>query len=229
MRFAALYQGGWLGGSPRDSATFEPGSLWPSEWGTIEHDLAPTGTVEEITMKRKRSLAKKGPVEVRLKAYRVVEVVDPPQLAVAPAEPEPEPAPEPGQERTGESLSGASGHLARALEIATAECARLAKKRAALAAELEGANAQLLADGEEMQELRDRVAGAEKDNASYKRDVAACQEAHERDQADVRAAEGERNAAEARARELEGALRRIDSLVSSALPKEEDTKEDTTE
>jgi hypothetical protein len=227
MRFAALYQGRWLGGSPRDSATFEPGSLWPSEWRAIEHDLAPTGTVEEITMKRKRSLAKKGPVEVRLKAYRVVEVVDPPQLAVAPAEPEPEPepAPEPGQERTEESLSGASGHLARALEIATAECARLAKKRAALAAELERANAQLLADGEEMQELRDRLAGAEKDIASFKRDVAACQEAHERDQADVRAAEGERNAAEARARELEGTLRRIDSLVSSALPMEEDTTE----
>jgi hypothetical protein len=227
MRFAALYQGRWLGGSPRDSATFEPGSLWPSEWRAIEHDLAPTGTVEEITMKRKRSLAKKGPVEVRLKAYRVVEVVDPPQLAVAPAEPEPEPepAPEPGQERTEESLSGASGHLARALEIATAECARLAKKRAALAAELERANAQLLADGEEMQELRDRLAGAEKDIASFKRDVAACQEAYERDQADVRAAEGERNAAEARARELEGTLRRIDSLVSSALPMEEDTTE----
>ena len=171
-------------------------------------------------MKRKRSLAKMGPEEVRVKAYRVVDLVDPPQLPVAPAEPEL--SPEPALEPTEESLSGVSGHLARALEIATAECARLAKKRAALAAKLERANAQLLMGGEEMQKLRERVAGADKDIASYQRDVAAYQEAHERDQADVRAAEGQRNAAEARARELEGALRQIDSLVSSALPKEED-------
>ena len=171
-------------------------------------------------MKRKRSLAKKGPVEVRVKAYKVVDLVDPPQLAVAAAEPEP--APEPAPESTEESLSGPSDHLAKALEIATAECARLAKKGAALAAELEGANARLLMNGEEMQKLRDRVADAEKDIASYKRDVAAYQEAHERDQVDVRAAEGERNAAEARARELEGALKHIDSLVSSALPRKED-------
>jgi hypothetical protein len=135
----------------------------PSESLTIEHDLGPDGMAEEITMSRKRSVPKKRPEEVRVNW--VVDLVDPPQPAVEPAEPEPEP-PE-------EWLSGVSQHLANALRIATAECARLALKWTSLAAELEEANALLFA-------------------------------------------------AKARVRELEGVLKHIDGLVSSALPKEDD-------
>jgi hypothetical protein len=133
----------------------------PSESLTIEHDLGPTtGMVEEITMSRKKLVAKKRPEEVRVNW--IVDLVDPPQPVAEPAEPEPEPDlepdphPDPDPDPKEEWLSGVSQHLAHALKMATAECARLAT---------------------------DRVA------------------------------------AEARVRELEGVLKQIDSIVSSALPK----------
>jgi hypothetical protein len=95
---------------------------------------------EEITMKRKKSVAKKKPEELRVNW--VVDLVDPPQPVVEPAEPEPEPDPPP----TEEWLSGVSQHLANALKIATAECARLASDRVAAEArvrELEGVLKQI--------------------------------------------------------------------------------------
>jgi hypothetical protein len=123
-------------------------------------------------MSRKKSLPKKRPEEVRVNW--VVDLVDPPQPVVEPAEPEPEPEldPEPTEER----LSGVNLHLAKALEIATAECARLSEKGTALAAELAEANKQLLTD-------------------------------------------------KARVREVEGVLKQIDSLASSAVAEEEEPTE----
>jgi len=100
-------------------------------------------------MNRKKSLAKKRAEEVRVNW--VVDLVDPPQPVVEPAEPEskPEPDPEPLEER----LSGVNLHLAKALEIATAECARLAEKGNTLAAELMEANKQLHTDKARVREL----------------------------------------------------------------------------
>ena len=95
-------------------------------------------------MKRKKSVAKKKPEELR--ANWVVDLVDPPQPVVEPAEPEPEPDPEPDPPPIGEWLSGVSQHLASALKIATAECARLASDRVAAEArvrELEGVLKQI--------------------------------------------------------------------------------------
>jgi hypothetical protein len=96
---------------------------------------------EEITMSRKNSLAKKRPEEVRVNW--VVDLVDPPQPVV---EPEPEPQREPDLRPTEEWLSGVNQHLANALKISTAECARLATGRAAAEArvrELEGVLKQM--------------------------------------------------------------------------------------
>lgn len=98
-------------------------------------------------MKRKGSVAKKKPEEVRVK--KIVDLSDPPGLATESAGPGPAPQPEPTEER----LSGANTHLAKALEIATAECARLAEKGTTLAAELEEANEQLLTDKARVREL----------------------------------------------------------------------------
>jgi hypothetical protein len=87
---------------------------------------------EEITMKRKKSVAKKKPEELRVNW--VVDLVDPPQPVAEPAEPEPETDPQPTEEwlkPMEEWLSGVNQHLANALQIATAECARLATGRAA--------------------------------------------------------------------------------------------------
>jgi chromosome segregation ATPase len=186
--------------------------------------------VEEIMMKRKKSVAKKTPEEVRVHA--IVDLIH--QQVVEPAELEPEPklepapAPEPEPESTGEWLSGVS-ELAKALETATAECARLSKKSTTLAAELEEAKAQMIVAGEEMQMLRERVLGAEQDITSYQRDIAVYQGAHERDRAEARASEVDRDAAEARVRDLEGVLKRIDSFVSSALPKEDHATDEESE
>ena len=102
---------------------------------------APTGMVEEITMARKK------PEEVRVK--KIVDPSDPPRLVVEPPGPEPGLQPAPTEER----LSGANTHLAKALEIATAECARLAEKGTTLAAELEEAKERLLKDKARVREL----------------------------------------------------------------------------
>jgi hypothetical protein len=104
-------------------------------------------------MNRKKSLAKKRAEEVRVNW--VVDLVDPPQPVVEPAEPEsePEPDPEPDPEPLEERLSGVNLHLAKALEIATAECARLAEKGNTLAAELVEANKQLHTDKARVREL----------------------------------------------------------------------------
>lgn len=114
-------------------------------------------------MKRKHSGAKKRPEEVRVR--QIVDLIDPPRVAMEPEEPAPEPEP------LDEQLSGVNTHLAKALEIATAECARLAEKGTALTAELEETNERLLTD-------------------------------------------------QARVRELEGVLKQIDGLTSSAVPKQ---------
>ena len=100
-------------------------------------------------MTRKKSLAKKRPEEVRVNW--VVDLVDPPQPVVEAPEPEPqlEPDPEHGEER----LSGVNLHLAKALEVATAECSRLSQKGTALAAALEEANKQLQTNQARVQEL----------------------------------------------------------------------------
>jgi hypothetical protein len=103
------------------------------------------GMVEGITMKRKRSVAKKKPEEVRVQ--QIVDLIDPPQRELEQAEPEPEPEP------TEEPLSGVNTHLAKALEIATAECARLAEKCTGLAAERDEANVRLLTDEARLREL----------------------------------------------------------------------------
>lgn len=92
-------------------------------------------------------MARKKPEEVRVK--KIVDLSGPPRLVVEPPEPQPGPEPAP----TGERLSGANTHLAKALEIATAECARLAEKGTTLAAELERANEQLLKDKARVREL----------------------------------------------------------------------------
>ena len=118
-------------------------------------------------MSRKKSLAKKSPEEVRVNW--VVDLVDPPPPVVEPAEPESGQQTDP--ELLEERLSGVNLHLARALEIATAECARLADEGTRLAADLEEANKQWLTD-------------------------------------------------KARVRELEGAMKQIDRLASSTVPKE---------
>jgi hypothetical protein len=81
---------------------------------------------EEITMSRKHSLAKKRPEEVRVSW--VVDLVDPPQPVI---EREPEPEREPDLQPTEKWLSGVNQHLANALKISTAECARLATGQAA--------------------------------------------------------------------------------------------------
>ena len=122
-------------------------------------------------MSRKKALAKKRPEEVRVNW--VVDLVDPPQPLAEPAGSEPEPEPDPGPME--ERLSGVNLHLAKALEIATAECARLAEKGNTVAAELEEANKQLLAD-------------------------------------------------KARVRVVEGVLRQINSLASSAVPQKGPTE-----
>lgn len=98
-------------------------------------------------MKRKKSATKRSPEEVRVK--QIVDLVDPPRLVVEPAELQPEPESEPMEEH----LSGVNTHLAKALEIATAECARLAEKGTELTAELEVANQQLLKDKARVREL----------------------------------------------------------------------------
>jgi len=93
-------------------------------------------------MKRQKSVAKKRPEELR--ANWVVDLVDPPQPVAEPAEPGPEPESDP--QPTEEWLSGANQHLANALKIATAECARLAAGRAAAETrvrELEGVLKQM--------------------------------------------------------------------------------------
>ena len=95
-------------------------------------------------MKRNRSVAKKKPEEVRVQ--QIVDLIDPPQPVVEQAEPEPEPEPE-------ERLSGVNTHLAKALEIATAECARLAEKCTGLATELDEANERLLTGEARVREL----------------------------------------------------------------------------
>jgi len=118
-------------------------------------------------MSRKKSLAKKSPEEVRVNW--VVDLVDPPQRTADPAQPEPEPEPDP--EDMEERFGGVNLHLAKALEIATAECARLAERGTTLAAELEEANKRLLTD-------------------------------------------------KSRVQEVEGVLKQIDRLASSAVPKE---------
>ena len=81
-------------------------------------------------MKREKSVSKKKPKE--LKVNWVVDLVDPPQPVVEPAEPEPDPQPtEEWLKPMEEWLSGVNQHLANALLIATAECARLATGRSA--------------------------------------------------------------------------------------------------
>jgi hypothetical protein len=132
----------------------------------------PHGHGEEITMSRKKSLAKKSAEEVRVNW--VVDLVDPPQRVAEPAELEPER--EPDRVDTEERFGDVNLHLAKALEIATAECARLAEKGTTLAAELEEANKQLLTN-------------------------------------------------KTRAHELEGVLKRIDRLASSAVTEEEEPAE----
>jgi len=114
-------------------ATTARGSHWskPSESLTIELDPGPsTGAVEEIGMKRKSAVAKKRPEEVRVN--QIVDLIDP-------SRPEAEPEPE----STEDLLGGVNQHLAKALEVATAECARLADQGAALAKELDDANARV--------------------------------------------------------------------------------------
>ena len=91
-------------------------------------------------MRLKKSVAKKKPEEVRVN--QILDGINPPRLAVEPAEAEPEPEPE--AEPIQEGPSGVDAQLARALETATAECARLAEKGTALAAELEVVSEQLL-------------------------------------------------------------------------------------
>jgi hypothetical protein len=93
-------------------------------------------------VKRKHSVAEKRPEE--LGANWVVDLVDPPQPLAEPAEPGPEPESNP--QPTEEWLSGVNRHLANALKIATAECARLATGRAAAETrvrELEGVLKQM--------------------------------------------------------------------------------------
>ena len=94
-------------------------------------------------MKRGESVPKKKAKELakELKVNWVVDLVDPPQPVAEPADPEPEPNPQPR-----EWLSGVNQHLANALRIATAECARLATGRAAAETrvrELEGVLKQM--------------------------------------------------------------------------------------
>ena len=67
-------------------------------------------------MKQEKSVSKKKPQE--LKVNWVVDLVDPPQ-------------PEEWLKPTQQWLSGVNKHLANALQVATAECARLATGRAA--------------------------------------------------------------------------------------------------
>ena len=100
-------------------------------------------------MKRKKSVAKKKPEEGTVN--QIVDGTNPPRLVVEPAEAEPEPEPE--AEPKEERLSGVNAQLAKALEIATAECACLAEKRTALVAELEVANEQLLTVKARVREL----------------------------------------------------------------------------
>ena len=68
-------------------------------------------------------MSKKKPKELQVKW--VADLVDPPRPVVEPAEPEPDPQP------MEEWLLAMNQHLANALQIATAECARLATGRAA--------------------------------------------------------------------------------------------------
>jgi len=102
-------------------------------------------------MSRKKSLAKKRPEEVRVNW--VVDLVDPPQPVVEAPEPEPEPEPDP--EDGEEWLGGVNLHLAKALEVATAECSRLARKATTLAAALEEATNQLRTNQARVRELED--------------------------------------------------------------------------
>jgi hypothetical protein len=127
-------------------------------------------------MSRKKSLPKKSPEEVRVNW--VVDLVDPPQRVAEPTEPEPELEPDPDDAE--ERFGGVNLHLAKALEIATAECVRLAENGTTLAAELEEANKQLLTD-------------------------------------------------KSRVQELEGVLKQIDRLASSAVPKEVERPEGNSE
>lgn len=110
-------------------------------------------------MKRKSSIAKKKPEEVRVRG--IVDLIDPPSPMVQPTEPDPGPGPEPEPLRQPEGEPellrdrpiDIDTHLAKALEIATAECARLAEKGSALAEELEGVNEELLNHEARVREL----------------------------------------------------------------------------
>jgi hypothetical protein len=78
----------------------------------------------------KQKVAKKKTEELRVNW--VVDLVDPLQPVAEPAEPEPEPLPtEEWLKPMEEWLSDVNQHLANALQIATAQCARLATGRAA--------------------------------------------------------------------------------------------------
>jgi hypothetical protein len=84
-------------------------------------------------MKRGESVPKKKAKELakELKVNWVVDLVDPPQPVVEPAEPEPDPQPtEEWLKPMEDWLLAMNQHLANALQIATAECARLATGRA---------------------------------------------------------------------------------------------------
>ena len=125
-------------------ATTARGSHWskPSESLTIELDPGPsTGAVEEIGMKRKSAVAKKRPEEVRVN--QIVDLIDPSRRPAEPSGTDPGPEAEPEPESTEDLLGGVNQHLAKALEVATAECARLADQGAALAKELDDANARV--------------------------------------------------------------------------------------
>lgn len=121
----------------------------PSDSLTIEQHLGPTGTVEEIAMRRKKSVPKREPDVGRVN--QILDGINPPRPVVEPvaADPRPEPEAEPVEERP----SGVNAQLAKALEIATAECAGLAEKGTALAAELEVAKEQLLTVKARVREL----------------------------------------------------------------------------
>ena len=89
-------------------------------------------------MKRKKSAAKKVPEGIGVR--QIVDLIDPPGPAVEPADPQLAPEAVPIEDQ----LSGVNAQLAKALEVATAECSCLAEKGATLAGELEVAKEQLL-------------------------------------------------------------------------------------
>ena len=89
-------------------------------------------------MKRTKSAAKKEPEGIGVR--QIVDLIDPPGPAGGTSRTWPAPEAVPIEEQ----LSGVNAQLAKALEVATAECACLAEKGATLAAELEVANEHLL-------------------------------------------------------------------------------------